>query len=117
MKLYNRWYSVLADIRGFTVEDALQSFDINTLSLSSEDGHPFVEVGFSDIVQPSKVVEIGRAISRALEAPVFFHGMRSQSITYYVALDKLLHDDSDISLTYLNECGTPIEDIAKAWSK
>lgn len=117
MHFTNNWRSVTGDIMGENLARELQASGATFLELSAEDGHPFIEVAFDNIVRPAKVIEVGQVIAKLFETTVYVHGYRMASMTFYIDYDKLVWDDARINADYLNDCGYRLEDVAAAWSE
>lgn len=117
MEYTNHWRSVQGDVLGSRVAEKAEQAGASYLHLTSEDGHPYIEVAFENIIHPYKAIEIGKLIEEVFGAPVYLFGIRPHSINFYVAYDKLVWEDASINESYLEDCATRLEEVAAVWKQ
>lgn len=98
------------------IVEALECFRPSGVAFFADEGLPWIEVHYSDIVEPGRVLPVGRAIQQAIQAPVLFQALRPNSICFVLDVPPgwLTKGQNDPRLP-AGDYGVALEELQSAW--
>lgn len=118
MKITNHWYVNRGQHPspvGSAVIKAVEPFNPSSLELRREDGLPWVEITFEEVLPPATALAIGRAIQEAANWPVHFIELHATGVTFMVAGDFLLDEGATYYPGKFDEYGEALEVVEAVW--
>lgn len=81
-----------------------------------DEGLPWVEVQYDDIVHPGSVVPVGQAIEKGTNKPMLFQALRPNSICYVLNVEPgwLTNKETDPRLP-ATDYGVPLDELRDSW--
>lgn len=119
MEITNHWYINRGQYPspvGRAVINAVMPFNPAWLELRREDGLPWIEIAFNEILPPAKALEIGYAIQAAAGWPVRFIELVATGVTFMVAGEFLLDEGEAYYPGKFDDYGEALEIVEAGWN-